>query len=109
MLIYDAETDEMGVNAGTKGERTLYLEVIGDVLFGDENYFDPSERFTLDPLREVGPGSLECEEIEGLAQVRLVEFGRFWGGSQREIEIRKADDLYKAFGEKWSERLAGGA
>ena len=82
VLIYDAETDEMGVNAGTKGERTLYLEVIGDVLFGDENYFDPSERFTLDPLREVGPASLECEDIEGIAQVRLVEIGRFWGGSR---------------------------
>ena len=68
VLIYDAETDEMGVNAGTKGERTLYLEVIGDVLFGDENYFDLSERFTLDPLREVGPASLECEDIEGIAQ-----------------------------------------
>ena len=83
VLIYDAETDEMGVNAGTKGERTLYLEVIGDVLFGDENYFDLSERFTLDPLREVGPASLECEDIEGIAQVRLVEIGRFWGGSQQ--------------------------
>ena len=68
MLIYDVETDEMGVNAGIKGERTLYLEVIGDVLFGDENYFDPSERFTLDPLREVGPASLECDDIEGIAQ-----------------------------------------
>ena len=82
VLIYDAETDEMGVNAGTKGERTLYLEVIGDVLFGDENYFDPSERFTLDPLREVGPASLECDDIEGIAQVRLVEFGRYWGGAE---------------------------
>jgi hypothetical protein len=75
VLIYDAETDEMGVNAGTKGERTLYLEVIGDVLFGAENYFDLSERFTLDPLREAGPASLECEDIEGMAKVRLAEIG----------------------------------
>jgi hypothetical protein len=108
VLIYDAETDEIGVNAGTKGERTLYLEVIGDVLLGDENYFDPSERFTLDPLREVGAASLACEDIEGIAQVRLVAIGKYRGGSQREIEILKADDLFKAFGEKWSERLAGG-
>jgi hypothetical protein len=108
VLIYDAETDEMGVNASTKGERTLYLEVIGEVLFGDENYFNSSERFTLEPLREVGPDSLACEDIEGIARVRLVEFGRFWGGSQNDIEIRKADDLYKSFGDSWPTRLAGG-
>jgi hypothetical protein len=108
VLIYDAETDEMGVNAGTKGERTLYLEVIGDVLFGDENYFDPSDRFTLEPLREVGPACLQCDDVEGIAHVRLVEFGRFWGGSQNDIEIRKAGDLYKSFGDSWPTRLTGG-
>lgn len=108
VLIYDAETDEMGVNAGTKGERMLYLEVIGEVLFGDENYFDPSDRFTLDPLREVGPACLQCDDIEGIAHVRLVEFGRFWGGSQNDIEIRKAGDLYKSFGDSWPTRLTGG-
>ena len=58
VLIYDAETDEIGVNAGTKGERTLYLKSSATVLFSDEKYFDPSERFTLDPLREIGKGRI---------------------------------------------------
>lgn len=109
VLIYDAETDEMGVNAGTKGERTLYLEVIGDVLFGDETYFDLSERFTLDPLREVGPASLECEDIEGMAKVRLAEIGRYWAGAEPRTEIHRAADLFKAFGERWSDQLKNGS
>ena len=56
VLIYDSVTDEIGVNAGTKGERELYLKTFGEALFGSEDYFDRSERFTLDPLREIGPG-----------------------------------------------------
>lgn len=109
VLIYDAETDEIGVNAGTKGERQLYLETVGEVLFGSDEYFDVSERFTLIPLLEQGPETLECGDIEGLAHVRLVEIGRFWGGSQRLTEILKADDLFKAFGEKWFDQLDRGA
>ena len=109
VLIYDAETDEMGVNSGTKGERTLYLEVIGDVLFGDESYFDLSERFTLDPLREVGPGCLQCEDIEGMAKVRLAEIGRYWAGAEPRTEIHRASDLFKALGERWSDQLKSGS
>ena len=108
VLIYDSETDEIGVNAGTKGERELYLETFGDALFGSKTYFDPSERYTLEPLRESGPKSMACDDIEGIKGVRLVEFGRIWPGPVPEREIRKADDLFKAFGENWKLRLGEG-
>lgn len=109
VLIYDAETDEIGINAGTKGERQLYLETIGEVLFGSDEYFDRSERFTLNPLLDYGPKALECSDIDGLATVRLVEIGRFFGGSQRVSDSLKADDFFKAFEESWLEQLDRGA
>lgn len=109
VLIYDSVTDEMGVNTGTKGERELYLKTFGEVLFGSEDYFDRSERYTLDPLREFGPDSMAHGDIEGIAGVRFVEFGRRWPGKISEMEIRKCEDLFKAYGENWEKRLAGGA
>jgi len=110
VLIYDSATDEIGVNAGTKGERELYLKTFGEALFGSENYFDRSERYTLDPLRELGPAAMANGDIEGIVGVRFVEFGRLWSGKGvSEREIRKSEDLFKAYGENWENRLSGGA
>lgn len=108
VLIYDSKTDEIGVNAGTKGERDLYLKTFGDVLFGSETYFDLSERYSLDPLREHGPDAMAHEDIEGIADVRFVEFGRRWAGKVPETEIRKSDDLFEVYGDQWQKRLRGG-
>lgn len=109
VLIYDSVTDEIGVNAGTKGERELYLKTFGEALFGSEDYFDRSERYTLDPLRELGPDAMAHGDIEGIAGVRFVEFGRRWPGKISEMEIRKSEDLFKAYGDNWEKRLTGGA
>ncbi len=96
------------MNAGTKGERDLYLKSFGDVLFGSETYFDLSERYSLEPLRELGPDAMAHEDIEGIAGVRLVEFGRRWPGKVPETEIRKSEDLFKVYDEHWKKRLQGG-
>lgn len=109
VLIYDSLTDEIGVNAGTKGERELYLKTFGEALFGSEDYFDRSERYTLDPLRELGPDAMAHGDIEGIAGVRFVEFGRRWPGKISEMEIRKSEDLFRAYGDNWEKRLTGGA
>lgn len=108
VLIYDGATDEMGVNASTKGERELYLKTFGDLLFGSDTYFDLADRYTLAPLLELGPEALIHEDIDGIAGVRLVEFGRRWPGKVSELEVRKSEDLFKAFGENWATRLKGG-
>lgn len=108
VMIYDSQTDEIGVNAGTKGERDLYLKTFGDVLFGSETYFDLSERYSLDPLREFGPEAMAHEDIDGIAGVRFVEFGRRWPGKVPETELRKSEDLFKVYGEDWQKRLRGG-
>ncbi len=105
VLIYDAEINEIGVNAGTKGERNLYLETISAVLFDDETHFDPADRYNLQPLLDHGPAALVCEDIPGLSRVRLVEFGRFWDGTCPEYETRRSDDLFETYGDDWTVRL----
>lgn len=105
VLIYDAEVNEIGVNAGTKGERDLYLATISAVLFGDKAYFDLANRYDLQPLLDHGPAALICEDILGLSRVRLVEFGRFWDGTCPEYETRRSDDLFETYGDDWAARL----
>lgn len=93
VIIYDGETDELAVNAGTKGEIELYLKTLGTTLFRDEKYFDRSNRFTLDPLLEKGKDALENDTVPEIVSVRLIEIERFWGGKAKEKEVRKATDL----------------
>lgn len=99
-LIYDSQIDEIAVHAETIGERSLYLACIGKHLFGDETYFPPSDRFTLQPLIDKGPAALTCEDIPGLERVRFVEYRKYLGGEYGEFETRGAKDLFAALGER---------
>lgn len=96
VLVYDATLDEIGIHAGTKGERTLYREAFGRHVFGDAAYFPAGEKFTLAPLLTDGPDSLVCTDVEGIEWIRLREVQRYWGGKHKEIETRRADDLFAA-------------
>jgi hypothetical protein len=107
VLIYDTEVDDIGVHAGTKGERDLYLRLIGQHLFGDAEYFPQADKFTLAPLIERGRAALRCDDLPGLDTVSLTEFHRYWGGNFKAIEIRKATDIFGALDDR-HHLLAGG-
>jgi len=108
VLIYDERTGEMGVHATTKGERNLYLRTFGLLLFGDEDHFPPAAKFTLDPLVEDGAEALNVGDIDGISAVRLVECRRYWGGAFKELEIRKAENVFAALAARRAPGLAGG-
>lgn len=110
VLIYDPEFDELGVHVHSRtiGERKLYLARIGEYLFGDVGYFPNFDRFTLTPLVERGAASLACEDVPELDTIKLVEFQRFWGGDHKEIEVRKASDIFAIYGEGQRGSLDGG-
>jgi hypothetical protein len=108
VLIYDTEADELRVNANTKGEIKLYRSCLGRLVFGDEEYFPPADKFTLDPLIDEGSNSLLCEDIEGLERVSLVEYRRYWGGAFREMEVRKASDIFAALAARGQELGSNG-
>ncbi len=108
VLIYDERNGEIGVHANTKGERKLYLETFGKFVFGDEDHFPPVVKFTLDPLAEDGADALNVEDIDGISAVRLVECRRYWGGAFKEVEIRRAENLFAALAARGAPGLSGG-
>jgi hypothetical protein len=94
--VYDAERDELGINASGNKEKKLYCQAFGGYLFGDADHFPGDNKYTLDPLKADGAGALVCSDIEGLEKVTLVELWLFHGGGHDDIEIRKASDVFAA-------------
>lgn len=108
VLIYDERSGDVGVHASTKGERNLYLRTLGRHLFSGEDHFPPAGRFTLAPLIADGRDALNVEDVDGIRGVRLVEYRRYWGGLHREMETRKAEDIFAALADRNMQGLAGG-
>jgi hypothetical protein len=94
VMFYDTEHDELAVHADTKRQIQAYLRSFGLLLFGDEDYFPPADKFTLEPLFKAGPDCLLCEDVEGLEKVRFVEYRRAWGGAHQDIESWKSEDVF---------------
>lgn len=109
VLVYDRKSDELAVHAGTQGEKNLYCTCIGKYLFGDEAYFPAADKFSLDPLRQQGGQSLLCEDVVGLESIRLTEYRRYWGGPCKEVEIRRASDIFAALTARAQDLARGGA
>ncbi|MHB9124603.1 MAG: hypothetical protein ACYC4F_01495 [Armatimonadota bacterium] len=94
VLVYQASTGELRINAGTKGEKSLYREQFGKHLFGDEDYFPGKGKYTLDPLKADGADSLVCSDVAGIEWIKLRELQFFWGGPHKQVEIWKSDDMF---------------
>jgi hypothetical protein len=105
VLAYDRSMDVLGLKAGSVGERALYRQVIGEILFGSAAYFEAPFNITLEPLFQKGPEVLNCEDVPGMASVKLVEICRSLGGAYKERHIAQATDLFGAMGDKWPSRL----
>ena len=96
VLVYDERYGELGVHAGTKGERELYLSTVGKHLFDDSDHFPTAKKFTLSPLITDGFRALTCADVDGVEAVKLVEYQCFWGGQHKETEIRRSTDVFAA-------------
>jgi hypothetical protein len=107
VLIYNQALSELRVNAESKGEKELYREKFGLHLFGYANYFPGTAKYTLSPLGEDGEASLVCSDVEGMEWVKLTEIRYYWGGTYREIEICRADDLFAALRQRGREITHG--
>jgi hypothetical protein len=94
VLVYDPESGELRVSAGTASERELYRSAFGTHVFDNPNHFPPAKpRYTLEPLYKDPEGSVVCSDVAGMDTVRVKEVAYFWGGRLKEIEIRRAKDL----------------
>lgn len=94
VLTYNPATGEIGVNTQLKGLRQEYLNVFGEYLFGDEEHFPDSLKYTLEPIARNGAASVEtgtfCEYFDS---IRLVELHVALGGMFNAVDVYKADDV----------------
>lgn len=94
VLVYSPQIRELRINARSKGEKELYRTTFGKYLFGDEDIFPGTEKYTLDPLRELGEDSLALGDIDGIDWIKLREVQFFFGGNPWEVVTRKSDDVF---------------
>jgi hypothetical protein len=99
VLIYNPDSGEIRMNAKTKGEKELYRTSFGLHFFGDKEFFDGRSKFSLDVLSNNLEDALLCDDIDGMDWVKLKEIQVFRGGPHKEIEIRKAEDLFAVYNE----------
>ena len=100
VLIYNLETGELSIHAGSQWERDLYRENFGVFVFGIKNFFPGDGKYTLAPLIEKNEAALTCGDVGEIEWVKLreVEFELMGSGRKNpEREIRKATDLFAAF------------
>ena len=96
ILVYDKVLNELRINTDNKGIKAAYLRMFGKHLFDNPDHFTGANKYTLEPLRIEGEASLVCSDVAGLQSVRLKELHIQYECSEREIEIRKAPDIFRA-------------
>ena len=108
VLVYDTETDDLGLHVETKWQERLYLRCIGQYVFNDPDYFPAEREISFDPLVTHGARALSCGDVQGLAAVKLIEVQKRWNNAQNEVDIKKANDVFAALGERWRSFLGNG-
>jgi len=97
VLVYEPGIGEIRIHACSKAEKDLYRRSLGQHLFGNDNFFPDIGKYTLELLRNSGEASIVCTDVHGMEWVRLKEIQFLWGGAEKEIEIRKANDVFAAY------------
>lgn len=96
VLIYQPGTDELQINAGTRGEREVYRKLFGRHLFLDDNHFPGTSKYTLDPLQINKEKVLVCSDVPGMEYVKLYRLEFCIDGPLRSIETVEAEDVFAA-------------
>lgn len=98
VIVYDIEANEIQIynRSDGKKERAMYLSAFGQVFFNDSDYFPNEDKYTLQPLLDVGVNSLSCLDIDGLAEVRLVGVQLLFRGPFNDRTIFRSKDIFKS-------------
>jgi hypothetical protein len=108
VLVYAPQTRELRINARSKGEIQLYREKFGNYLFANEEIFPGTEKYTLNPLRDMGEDSLSLADIEGIDWIKLQEVQFYFRGNPWEVVTRKSDDIFAMLTSRNKQFPAGG-
>jgi hypothetical protein len=97
LVVFNQLTNELGINAKTEKIRNEYRKQFGFYLFGRDNQFAGTSKYSLEPIRELGEQSLNVIDVPGIQWVRLTYLE--WTVRVVDIEVRsaKAPDLFGHF------------
>ncbi len=93
-LIFNKMFGELRVHASTVKEKQLYCRLFGKHMFGDEECFPFSNKYSLEPLRRYGQSCLSRCDVEGVKSVRFTKLKLFDGGEHEARTTREAKDLF---------------
>lgn len=105
VLFYNEADDQIGVHAGTEGERNLYLGTLGRLGFSDAGYFPTAQKYTLAPLSKVGAEALNCADVADMRDVKLTEYRRYLGGKFKRSITDRATDIFADLRERGRDKL----
>lgn len=104
-VICDNRLHVLRINAQTVGEKDLYREQFGRVLFGDADHFPGRDIYTLAPLRR---GANALRLAAGIDMVRLSEVWIEVDNGQHFVQISKAYNLADSITQYGRPNLAEG-
>lgn len=96
VVVYSPAHDELRINARTRGERQLYREHFGRLLFGEREHFSEGRTYTLEPLREQGASALDVQGVPGIRRVTLRELKVVAEDGQGRYAVSGSADLFRA-------------
>ena len=99
LAVYNVKTGELRVRANLVSERREYCRIFGEQLFGDPEFFPPSELFDLGAIHERGEDIQSPAHVEGIRQVRLVELQEVLLGQQTLKLTFKSEQVFDAIKE----------
>lgn len=96
VIVYDRANNELAVfnKSGAKKERTMYLDLFSQHLFGQAEYFPGAEKYTLQPLIDNGVDALACADIDGLEDIKLVEIQHQFLGPYNDKQTLRSNDVF---------------
>lgn len=93
-IFYRPATGELGIRASGIGLLRFYSKIMGRWLFGDDDFFRATPKFTLEPLR-AGRSVLEADDFrEDIAWITLTRLKFAHPGRRMESVTIKACDVY---------------
>lgn len=95
VVVYDAVAGELRVNCCGRRELEEFRQAFGVHLFGDDEFFPGTSKFTLAPLVMDGRACLVCADVEGVESVMLREVEVRYGGKPGHQIIHKSEDIFR--------------
>jgi hypothetical protein len=94
VVVFNQLTNELGINAKTPAIRDCYRKQFGFHLFGRDNQFGGAEKYTLEPLRELGEQALNVLDVPGIRWVRLTELRYLKDGPEPAVMTCASEDVF---------------